>query len=56
MSDPESGVHQTKNMRGFICHAISLHPLSIPSILRQKICKNIKMWTDIGVYTLKFIE
>ena len=45
MSDPDGGVHLTKmslylylqsNMRGFICHAISLHPLSIPSIPRQK--------------------
>ena len=28
-------------MRGFICHAMSLHLLSIPSIPRQNICKNI---------------
>ena len=44
------------NMRGFIFHVISLHPLSISSIPRQKICKNIKMYTDIGIYTCKFIE
>ena len=59
MSDPEGGFHLTKchcnlqsNMRGFIWHAISLHPLSIPSILRQKICKHSKISTDIGIYTL----
>ena len=39
MLDPKGGVHLTKcycnlqsNMRGFICHAISLHPLSIPHV------------------------
>ena len=40
------GVHLTKcqpdsksHFGGFICHPMSLHPLSIPSIPRQKICK-----------------
>ena len=46
MSDPEGESTWWKchcnlqsNMRGAICHAISLHPQSMPSIPRQKICQ-----------------
>ena len=33
--------------RELICHAISLHPLSLRNICRQKIWKDINMKTDI---------
>ena len=39
------------NMRGSICHAISLHPQSMPSIPRQKYVKISKMKTHISMYT-----
>ena len=42
---------------GFICYAMSIHPLSIPCIPRQKNLKNINMKRDIGLCSFKiFIE
>ena len=35
--------------RELICHAISLHPLSMRNMCRQKICENINMKTDIAL-------
>ena len=35
-----------EQLGGFICYATSLHPLSIPSIPRQKYVKNINIKRD----------
>ena len=42
--------------RELICHAISLHPLSMKNMHRQKICKNINMKTDIALPSCRCVE
>ena len=41
--------------RELICHAMSLHPLSIVNISRQKYVKNINMKRDIGLSSCRCV-
>ena len=41
--------------RELIYHAISLHPLSMRNIHRQKICENINMKTDIALSSCRCV-
>ena len=55
-TSPKCHYNCQSKMRGFICHAISLHPLSMRNMYRQRICENINMKTDIALSSCRCVE